>query len=590
MESRFVRRRKAAQARHICTVCVRRPAAPARTVCGECNDAAKERVQRRRRQRAQELAGRRALIARESAGDLAARGSIYSEALSHYDEALRSPVLRADDEWRLADKYARVLFCTHEPERAGVWLERALRSCRTVGDAENAAAVGATLLRVVRQSWLNALTVEALPFVEEAIALGASAKLRPLFARANLQMAHYLILLGRYDEAEPFYERGQPPRSSDDVEWRSVNYDQRAILYAARGERELAYRDFERAADSARRLAEGYWVTSVWDDYSIWALALGDIATAQFCRERALFVARERHVVWRIPYLSLRYADLLLELEQYDHARELVVNSLTYDCKAPCVRILVASVGTRLATVLGDEGLLRRCSDPQALESAFRSGEPARIGRLASALVRGYVARGETAEASALLRRALPTIRSADHVWDLMIDAATLGDDGEQRTARGILAARADLPSGDVAAAYLDLFDAARALRNRNRVEQRAAARRAAQRFARIGRVAQERMALGYAHDTLPKESPTAARPSRAFRTMLGGLSTLTVREAEVAERALKGLTNREIAKDLSISEHTVESHMASIMNRLGIRSRHQLSNMVVDSGKAGTA
>lgn len=547
-------------------------------------------MQRLRRQRAQEAAQRRALLLHESAGDIAAAGCVYPEALSQYDEALRSPARRTGDEWRLSDKYASVLFCTHEPERAGTWLERALANCRTIDKMENAAATGAILLRLVRQCWLNALTAEALALIDEAIRLGATAKLRPLFGRANLQMAHYLILLGRYQEAEPFFDRGQPPRSSDDLEWRSVNYDQRAILHAARGERELAYRDFERAADMARRLPEGYWVTSVWDDYSIWALALGDIQTAQFCRERALFVARDRHVVWRVPYLSLRYADLLLELEQYDHARELVANSLTYDCKAPCIKILIASVGTRLATILEDEGLLRRCNDANALESAFRSGEPARIGRLASAVIRGCVARGEIEEATALLERALPTLRSADHVWDLTVDAAMLGDEPQRRAARALLEARSLLPSGDVAAAYLDLFDATLARRQHSRAAQRAAAQRAAQRFVKIGRVAQERTALSLAYDKLPKESLPAEAPARAFRTMLGGLSTLTLREAEVAELALKGLTNREIAKDLSISEHTVESHMASIMNRLGIRSRHQLSNMVVDSGKAPTA
>ena len=64
-------------------------------------------------------------------------------------------------------------------------------------------------------------------------------------------------------------------------------------------------------------------------------------------------------------------------------------------------------------------------------------------------------------------------------------------------------------------------------------------------------------------------------------RTMLGDISSLTKREEEVAELVLKGLTNRAIARELWISEHTVESHMTSIMNRLGIRSRHQLVDLM---------
>jgi DNA-binding NarL/FixJ family response regulator len=263
---------------------------------------------------------------------------------------------------------------------------------------------------------------------------------------------------------------------------------------------------------------------------------------------------------------------------------------LTYDCKAPCVKILMASVGVRLASVLGDDGLFRRCHDPAALKYAFRSGEPGRIGPLVSALIRAHLLHGETTEAKALLKRALSVVRNADHAWDLMIDAATLGEKDERRAARTLLEARAALPSGDVASAYLHSFDAALAGRNRDHAAQRRSAHRAAHGFKRIGWRAQERFALGYADERQPKIVPDAEPPSRAFRTMLGGLSTLTRREAEVAEFALKGLTNREIAKELSISEHTVESHMTSIMNRLGIRSRHQLSNMVVDSGKAATA
>jgi DNA-binding NarL/FixJ family response regulator len=59
--------------------------------------------------------------------------------------------------------------------------------------------------------------------------------------------------------------------------------------------------------------------------------------------------------------------------------------------------------------------------------------------------------------------------------------------------------------------------------------------------------------------------------------------SILTHREREIAGFVLRGLTNRAIAAELSITENTVEKHMTSIMNRLGIRSRHQLAGAVED-------
>jgi DNA-binding NarL/FixJ family response regulator len=55
-------------------------------------------------------------------------------------------------------------------------------------------------------------------------------------------------------------------------------------------------------------------------------------------------------------------------------------------------------------------------------------------------------------------------------------------------------------------------------------------------------------------------------------------------REQQVAELVLQGLTNRAIADALSIKERTVESHMTSIMSRLGVRSRHQLLGILEET------
>ena len=54
-----------------------------------------------------------------------------------------------------------------------------------------------------------------------------------------------------------------------------------------------------------------------------------------------------------------------------------------------------------------------------------------------------------------------------------------------------------------------------------------------------------------------------------------------TEREREVATLVLKSLTNRAIAHALRISENTVEKHVASVMDKLGVRSRHQLADAI---------
>lgn len=62
----------------------------------------------------------------------------------------------------------------------------------------------------------------------------------------------------------------------------------------------------------------------------------------------------------------------------------------------------------------------------------------------------------------------------------------------------------------------------------------------------------------------------------------------LTRREREVARLVAKGLTNREIAGGLSISERTAEYHVEQIRNKLGFRSRTQIAAWIADQAPNG--
>jgi len=70
----------------------------------------------------------------------------------------------------------------------------------------------------------------------------------------------------------------------------------------------------------------------------------------------------------------------------------------------------------------------------------------------------------------------------------------------------------------------------------------------------------------------LRKIQDTAVRlPATAIETPLGGLSP---RELEVLVLVAEGLTNRDIAQRLVLSEHTVNRHVANILRKLGLPSR----------------
>jgi DNA-binding CsgD family transcriptional regulator len=61
-----------------------------------------------------------------------------------------------------------------------------------------------------------------------------------------------------------------------------------------------------------------------------------------------------------------------------------------------------------------------------------------------------------------------------------------------------------------------------------------------------------------------------AARPEVA--------DPLTAREREVADLAARGLSDRDIAARLHLSERTVQSHLYRSYRKLGVTSRDQLA------------
>ncbi|MEL7522845.1 MAG: response regulator transcription factor [Cyanobacteria bacterium J06553_1] len=68
-----------------------------------------------------------------------------------------------------------------------------------------------------------------------------------------------------------------------------------------------------------------------------------------------------------------------------------------------------------------------------------------------------------------------------------------------------------------------------------------------------------------------PPELPPSLSPSLSPE-----LQALTKREREVLSCIITGATNREIAKELFISERTVKNHVTSILNRLNVSGRVQ--------------
>lgn len=69
---------------------------------------------------------------------------------------------------------------------------------------------------------------------------------------------------------------------------------------------------------------------------------------------------------------------------------------------------------------------------------------------------------------------------------------------------------------------------------------------------------------------------PRAARELLTARTSGGGSAQLTPREVEVLTLVRGGLANKQIARQLGISERTVKAHLTSVFATIGVLDRTQ--------------
>jgi DNA-binding NarL/FixJ family response regulator len=63
------------------------------------------------------------------------------------------------------------------------------------------------------------------------------------------------------------------------------------------------------------------------------------------------------------------------------------------------------------------------------------------------------------------------------------------------------------------------------------------------------------------------------------------GAYGLTKREQQIVHQVVTGLTNRDIARQLGISEDTVKHHVTNVFNKVGVSTRLELALFAVHKG-----
>ena len=87
------------------------------------------------------------------------------------------------------------------------------------------------------------------------------------------------------------------------------------------------------------------------------------------------------------------------------------------------------------------------------------------------------------------------------------------------------------------------------------------------------------------AQDEVFIDTAMAKKLTQLMRSPAGGISSLTDRERTVLMLVGEGRSNREIARELSISERTARTHVSNMLGKLDLSSRTQAALLAVNAG-----
>ncbi len=525
-------------------------------------------------------AGDAAAILRWSraAGDSALQASAHREAASHFAEAATHlDLIPADEAVSVLMRFADALTVVDQPGRGVSVLEDALARSLAAGDARGALAVRTRLARALWQAGRGTEGRALLAgLIDELETSGAHTDALAADAYA---VAGYFSMLSRHSH-EAVTTARQAIRMAEASGNRTALVLALNSLGAARivGFEDVGgVADLERSGTVAKELGDHRGVAN---SLSNIGSALGEIRRyddAVPALEAGVRLALSHDLDAPRHYMVAWLSRIRFEQGRWPEAEELASEALGDGEWSPISPMVALVVRGRIRARSGAADA--RPPLNAAWEQASRSEDlqrtwPAITGLAEAAWLGGWDP-SEVERIADTVGRVLDDARRLRLPWgigELAFWLQRLGPDAVE--APGAAAPYAASLAGDhrgAANAWLTIgcpYEAAWSLSD---TEDEGALREALDTFMRIGaepmaaRARRQLRALGATGNPLGPRRATASSPSG-----------LTARETEVLDLLAEGLSDREIAERLVISNRTASHHVAAILAKLGARRRSE--------------
>ena len=516
----------------------------------------------------------------ERAGDLATTQGAFASARDHFERAIGTASLAPAHVARVGEKLGHAHNLLGAAREAyGHFAAAATYYC-AVGDRKGIARIS---LRLATAAHRLADADATLRHCREAIA--ATDADDPERFAAEVLLAMYHAFRGEIDEAQIFLTKAKAFAGERDRAYVVRLHAASAAIANAIGEFDVCQASASDAVKAAEAYGDPAILANSWTLLADFARQQANYPAACDGFDRAIQVADRYALTYTSAYARLTAADMACLRGDLARAHTLLCYACALGVQSRFVQFYAAAIGIPIALAADDDVLLERLDDRALLDTVLETGSDRDAAALAAAHAELHFARGDHCGALTLVRAALARLQDATYVYEALLKLARFGGPAEARraaalfgdidTAQPVVRVHALLVRAIVEAHDGDLT-------SRDRSLAQAGSLAAEFGFAFLAALADE---LSAQRDSARARYQQIGATGDVRRLSEGeprprehALQALTRREREVATLVAEGRSNRAIAGHLSLSNRTVEHHVAAVFSKLEVRSRTELA------------